>query len=132
MKEINTFQSCFSLGIKSVQVGISVSASFLVQALPSSNLLRMRHIQISVDYRLIFLRIRAQRCRLKSPYMPLLFQPMKRIRIEFQHALHFVGVLNEARVHAPQSGKHLLHAQKENLTSDVYRFPFRLFSPLFQ
>lgn len=31
----------------------------------------------------------------QSPYMQLLFQPMKRNRIEFQRALHFVGVMNE-------------------------------------
>lgn len=65
-------------------------------------------------------------------YMPLLFQPMKRIRSGFQHAPHFVGVLDEAHVHTRESGKHLLHAEKENLTSDVSRFPFLLFSPLFQ
>lgn len=43
-----------------VKMEISASASFPVQALRSSKLARMRHIQISV-YRLIFPRIRAQR-----------------------------------------------------------------------
>lgn len=50
-------------------------------------------------------------------YMPLLFQPMRRSRIGFQRAPHFVGVLDEGRVHAPESGKHLLHAGKERRVS---------------
>lgn len=59
----------------------------------------------------------------QRPYMPLLLQPMTRIRIGFQHARHFSGGRHEAGVHALHSGKHLLHAatKKKEKEKKIWR-----------
>lgn len=105
-------------------------ASFLVQAFPPSNLVRMHHIQISVYHRLIFLHIRAQRCRLTRRTCHCCFSRWNGFGLNFNARCTLWVRWTKACVHASHSGKHLPRAEKEKSVERRVSLPVSSFLPI--